>query len=571
MDNIELFVDKNLAKIDHENKVLLLTYGLFHSGTHISTYEKFGEKFLNWLVNNPKYDDYKIVINQSSEPLCNASAQSKCNRYFENYKLSSKIFKRKNREVWFIYDSDGEAFSNWIFEQLGFKTLSYHFHFHRKVVYNSFYNEIPSIKIIPYDKKFIIINGNIDNEHKPKIMNLFTELNLWDISYWSFSNFTNFGMDIYKNRTNLFKIFKNLIPLFEQSFLYIVTETVSDNFYMNSNVPMDFMSKMGRALYYPTPFVVVGNMGVLKRLQDMGFKTFSDFWDESYDNEPNLDDRLEKIKQILNYINNLEMDDLVIIRNKMLPIFEHNRIIIKNLQDKENLEISKLFPNLLNSNNYKQLEFIKMEIFKIESNNKTINVLYYENLDGGGSTFGIKALKSLEVAKYLKKGNTLEICSGPGFMGFYLKSIDIADNLYLTDINNSNRECIDSTIEVNNLSNVEFIKSDCFESIPNNLIFDTIVSNPPHFKSERPGGYRSQNEMLISLDSDMRIHKSIFENAKNYMHKDSRLILVENCDGVTESDIRKLIDGVYRIEYVEYDKYKWEGKSTFYTIILYLL
>ena len=45
--------------------------------------------------------------------------------------------------------------------------------------------------------------------------------------------------------------------------------------------------------------------------------------------------------------------------------------------------------------------------------------------------------------------------------------------------------------------------------------FDTIVSNPPHFKSERPGGYRSENEMLISLDGDMRIHKSIFENAKN--------------------------------------------------------
>jgi len=319
------------------------------------------------------------------------------------------------------------------------------------------------------------------------------------------------------------------------------------------------------------PFFIVGNPNTLKYLKRIGFKTFSDFWDESYDNEPNLDDRLEKIKQILNYINNLEMDDLVIIRNKMLPIFEHNRIILKNLQDKENLEISKLFPNLLDNKNYKQLEFIKMEIFKIESNNKTINVLYYENLDGGGSTFGIKALKSLEVAKYLKKGNTLEICSGPGFMGFYLKSIDIADNLYLTDINNSNRECIDSTIEVNNLSNVEFIKSDCFESIPKNLIFDTIVSNPPHFKSERPGGYRSENEMLISLDGDMRIHKSIFENAKNYMNKDSRLVLVENCDGVTENDIRKLVDGIYGIEYVEYDKYKWEGKSTFYTIILYLL
>jgi hypothetical protein len=465
----------------------------------------------------------------------------------------------------------GEEFSNWIWDEFNFKVLTYHFHFNKQVVNDSFYDDVPNIRTNSYEKKFIIINGNVQNEHKPKIMYAFTELNLWDNSYWSFDKLTNFGMEIYKDRQDLFRIFKNLKTLFDKTFLYIVTETIADNFYMNTNIPMDFMSKMGRALYYPTPFVVVGNMGVLKRLKDVGFKTFSDFWDESYDDIPNLDGRLEKIKKILNYINNLEMDELVIIRNNMLPIFEHNRIVLKNLQKKENLEISKLFPKLLDNNSYKQLEFTKMDILKIVSNNKTIDVLYYKDLDGGGSTFGIKALESLEVKKHLKKGNTLEICSGPGFMGFYLKSIDIADNLYLTDINNSNKECIDSTIQFNNLSNVEFIKSDCFESIPKNLIFDTIVSNPPHFKTERPGGYRSENEMLISLDSDMRVHKSIFENAKNHMHKDSRLILVENCDGVTENDIRKLVDGVYGIEYVEYDKYKWQGKSTFYTIILYLL
>jgi hypothetical protein len=571
VNNIELFIHPSLAKVDHENKVVLLTFGLFHSGTHISTYEKFGERFLNWLVNNPKYNDYKIAIDQSSEPLCNAGFQSQGNKYFWNYKRTSQIFKTKNREVWFISDSTGEEFSNWIFKEFGFKTLTYHFHFNDMVVNTCFYKDVPNIRTNSYNKKFIIINGNVQNEHKPKIMYTITELNLWDNSYWSFDKLTNFGMEIYKHKQDLYQIFKNLKPLFDKTFLYIVTETIADNFYMNTDIPMDFMSKMGRALYYPTPFIVVGNMGVLKRLQDMGFKTFSDFWDESYDDMANLDDRLEKIKEILFYINNLEMDELVIIRNKMLPIFEHNRLVLKELQKKENLEISKLFPKLLDNKNYEQLEFIKMEIFKIESNNKTIDVSYYKDLDGGGSTFGIKALKSLEVAKHLKKGNTLEVCSGPGFMGFYLKSIDIADNLYLTDINESNRECIDSTIEVNNLSNVEFIKSDCFESIPNNLIFDTIVSNPPHFKSERPGGYRSENEMLISLDSDMRIHKSIFENAKNHMHKDSRLILVENCDGVTENDIRKLVDGVYGIEYVEYDKYKWQGKSTFYTIILYLL
>ena len=77
------------------------------------------------------------------------------------------------------------------------------------VVNDSFYNDIPNIRTNSYDKKFIIINGNVQNEHKPKIMYAFTELNLWDNSYWSFDKLTNFGMKIYQHRQDLFQIFKN--------------------------------------------------------------------------------------------------------------------------------------------------------------------------------------------------------------------------------------------------------------------------------------------------------------------------------------------------------------------------
>lgn len=565
---LETYIDKNLAKVNHISKTIILGYGLFQSGAGVNTYEKYGENFIKWLAENSKYDDYKIVINQSSEPLCNAATQSIANRYFWNYRKVAKIFKSKNREIWFLYDSSGKDFTDWILKQTGFNSLTYRFHFSDAVLCNYYLNDKPSIRKLPYDKKFIIINGNIDNEHKPKAIELFTELNLWDTSYWSFGNMSNFGMSIFKDKNDLFKIFKNLIPLFDKSFLYIVTETISDNFYMDTNVPMDFMSKMGRALSYPTPFVVVGNMGVLKRLKDLGFKTFSDYWDESYDDELNLNTRINKIKEILSYINNLSMEELLTIRNNMLLIFEHNKKNMRELQEKENLEISKLFPKLLNHSMYEKFQFVKMNKFKVKEN---FEVLYYKNLDGGGTTFGINALKRKEVQKYIKCGNILEMCSGPGFMGFYLKANEFADNLYLSDINESNKECIDSTISFNNLSNIQFIKSDCFENIPKDLKFDTIISNPPHFKTIRPGGYRSDDEMRISLDSDMKIHKSILENAKHYMHKDSRLILVENCDGVTESDIRNIATGTYGIEYVEYDSYDFIGKSTFYTIILYLL
>lgn len=567
MDLNRLYIDDFTAKVNHTHKLIVLYYGLFHSGTHINTYEKYGEQFLYWLARSSEYDDYKIVIDQSSEPLSNAGMQSHGNKYYWNYKSAGKILK--DREVWFISDSDSPEYSNWIKTEFGFNAIPYHYHFHNHVC-ERFYEQEPTIRGEGYDKRFIVINGNILNPHKPKIMELFTELNLWDESYWSYDKFSNFGMDIFKDRWDLFKIFENLKPLFHKSFLYIVTETVSDNYYMDSNVPMDFMSKMGRALWYPTPFIAVGNMGLLKRLHSMGFKTFSEFWDESYDNCENLSDRLNEIKKVLEYIKNLPMDELVEIRNKMIPIFQHNREVIKQLQEKENLEISKLFPTLYTST-YEKFNYIKMNKFSIKEDTKNVEVLYYKDLDGGGTTFGVNALKSEMVEKSIKRGNVLEMCSGPGFMGFYLKTKGFADNLYLADLNDSNRECVDMTIQYNNFTNVEFFKSDCFENIPKGIIFDTIVSNPPHFKTQRPGGYRTDNEKLISLDADMKIHKSIFDNAKNYMNKDSRLILVENCDGVTEEDIRKKIDGVYGVEYVEYNSYNWSGKSTFYTIVLYLL
>ena len=166
---------------------------------------------------------------------------------------------------------------------------------------------------------------------------------------------------------------------------------------------------------------------------------------------------------------------------------------------------------------------------------------------------------------------SLDICSGPGFLGYILYRQGKINNLTLADVNSEVEPYINRTNEYNNLKNVKFILSNCFDSISNENKFDIIVSNPPHFKTERPGGYRNENEKLISLDINMGFHKKFFKQAVNYLKPNGKIILIENCDGVTENDIREMIGEEYGIEYVEYDSYGWNGKSTFYTIILYLL
>lgn len=556
-----LHLSESLAKVNHNHKSIVLNYALFSSGTGVSAFEKYGRSFVEWLVQNRLYDEYSIYISQASEPLTSAGHQSDINQYFNNYKFIKGLLE--NRKVTLISDSDSDEFSKWIQTEFGWETIPYHWHFSQKCVYDRFYKGGVEWRTDEYKKRFITINGNMVNDHKPMVMKMFTDLNIWDSSHWSFNQHTNFGMEIYKDKNDLFQIFGNLVPLFNESFLYIVTETVCDNFYQNSVVPMDFMSKMGRALWYPTPFVVVGNCGVLRRLREMGFVTFNQWWDESYDEIENLNERMQYIHRLVEWISKLSQSDMLQIRNEMIPVFNHNRNVLKTLNEKENLEISKFFSNL----GYEKFDYTTMLKYDLDNT----SVYYYKELDGGGTTFGVEALKREEVQKRIVKGNILEMCSGPGFMGAYLNDIGLADKLYLSDINIENKECIEETINQNGLTNVEFIKSDAFNSIPEGLKFDTIVSNPPHFSTNRPNGYRSTHEKLISLDSDMKIHKSIFDNADRFLNPNGRIVLVENATGISEADIRKMVKGKWEIEYVEYSDYGWKGESTFYTIILYLL
>jgi methylase of polypeptide subunit release factors len=197
------------------------------------------------------------------------------------------------------------------------------------------------------------------------------------------------------------------------------------------------------------------------------------------------------------------------------------------------------------------------------------NFVYYETyLDGGGSIFGIEAMNSIQ--KHLKPGKVLEMFSGPAFMGFYLKFNELAETLYLSDINLENEACINKTIKENNLKNVKFIHSDIFDSFDKNIIFDTIICNPPHFKTPRPWGYKEKFEKLISLDEDMHIHKKFFKDVKQFMHNDTKIVLIEHPNGVTIDDIQSIIADDFIIDYTESNRYGWIRDIQYRTIILKL-
>jgi hypothetical protein len=72
------------------------------------------------------------------------------------------------------------------------------------------------------------------------------------------------------------------------------------------------------------PFIVVAPPKTVEYIKSLGFKTFGDFWDESYDDEYDHSERLAKIFKLIDGLNECSIDNLKNVYNRMLPILEHN-------------------------------------------------------------------------------------------------------------------------------------------------------------------------------------------------------------------------------------------------------
>ena len=68
----------------------------------------------------------------------------------------------------------------------------------------------------------------------------------------------------------------------------------------------------------------MGGAGTLAKLRSFGFKTFSPWIDETYDNIGNNYLRLEAIKKEIDRISTLDVGK---IHKELMPILEHNREI----------------------------------------------------------------------------------------------------------------------------------------------------------------------------------------------------------------------------------------------------
>jgi len=120
------------------------------------------------------------------------------------------------------------------------------------------------------------------------------------------------------------------IPLYQRFFCEIVCET---------NFTQGFFptEKIWRPILYKTPFIVVGAPGFINHLKALGFKTFDNYWNETYDDispSPDalpwswLEQKFNNIENIISMLackNNAELQEMY---DSMQDILDHNYNLI---------------------------------------------------------------------------------------------------------------------------------------------------------------------------------------------------------------------------------------------------
>ena len=115
------------------------------------------------------------------------------------------------------------------------------------------------------------------------------------------------------------------------TFVNIVTET------SHEDNAIFFTEKTFKPIMCAQPFIMVSSPYTLKKLHEHGFKTFSKFWDESYDEEEDFTKRMEKITDVLYEIASWDLEKCKEVYMKMQKILKHNVETLMDTSDLENV------------------------------------------------------------------------------------------------------------------------------------------------------------------------------------------------------------------------------------------
>lgn len=126
---------------------------------------------------------------------------------------------------------------------------------------------------------------------------------------------------------NLYSVYQQ--PIRDRCCIELITETG-----YGFNDCITFTEKTFKGILSKKPFILIGgSYGVLKTLRSLGYETFGDFWDESYDLIEDPKERLKAVgKLLLDIDKHYSLEDLKDLKKQMKPILDYNFNLMVNSQ-----------------------------------------------------------------------------------------------------------------------------------------------------------------------------------------------------------------------------------------------
>ena len=146
----------------------------------------------------------------------------------------------------------------------------------------------------------------------------------------------------YNKLSNVIGLGYETKELYERTYFSIVTETLFDD-------DEWFISeKTYKPIIQLHPFVIVGSPYTLKYLKSYGFKTFDKWWDESYDNIENSNDRMLAVYNTIETLIKLPKNKWNTIYNEITEVLIHNKNIMLGLSENNITTQLSVLNNLTN-------------------------------------------------------------------------------------------------------------------------------------------------------------------------------------------------------------------------------
>jgi hypothetical protein len=128
---------------------------------------------------------------------------------------------------------------------------------------------------------------------------------------------------------NQVQVDNNLDYYYENTYFSIVNET---NYFKDLGEGLFLSEKVFKPVLRCHPFILVSRPHSLSKLKELGYKTFSPYIDESYDEEVNDYLRLQMIVNEIERLSNLSEPMLVEFLASVKEIVEYNYQLLTNKQ-----------------------------------------------------------------------------------------------------------------------------------------------------------------------------------------------------------------------------------------------